>query len=54
MQGISYQYEKTDTNDKIKVTVTYPQKEDAAQERLLNEVKSMMETIIVQQLNEKP
>lgn len=53
MQGISYQYEKTDTNDKIKVMVTYPE-EDAAQERLLYEVKSMMETIIIQQINEKP
>lgn len=51
VQDVSYLCNQAATDGRKKVTVSYPERGDGAEEKLIHEVKGMMETIILQQIN---
>ncbi len=52
MRENACQYAKTFTQGKMKVTVFYPEKTGTKEEEIVEEVKSMVQSIIMQQIRE--
>lgn len=50
VQDVSYLCNQAATDGKIKVTVFYPERENEAEEKEIQEVKGRMESIILQQI----